>query len=48
MFDGLSNAFHTIKLRSRDPSCDVCGDTPSITELIDYQLFCGSSANDKV
>ena len=25
----------------RDPNCPVCGDTPSITTLIDYELFCG-------
>ena len=48
MFDGLSGTFRTIKLRGRNPSCVVCGDTPSITQLIDYELFCGSSANDKV
>jgi molybdopterin/thiamine biosynthesis adenylyltransferase/rhodanese-related sulfurtransferase len=28
------------KLR-RDPSCPMCGDNPSITELIDYEEFCG-------
>ncbi len=26
---------------ARDPACPVCGDAPSVTELIDYQAFCG-------
>jgi adenylyltransferase/sulfurtransferase len=25
----------------RDPSCPVCGDHPTITDLIDYHEFCG-------
>ncbi|MCY3985732.1 MAG: molybdopterin-synthase adenylyltransferase MoeB [Candidatus Dadabacteria bacterium] len=29
-----------LKLR-KDPDCPVCGDNPTITELIDYQEFCG-------
>ena len=48
MFDGLLSSFRVIKLRSRDPACVVCGETPSITKLIDYEVFCNSSANDKV
>ena len=28
-----------MKLR-RDPSCPMCGDAPTITELIDYEEFC--------
>lgn len=46
MFDGLMGTLRTIKLRSRQPNCAVCGDNPSITKLIDYQLFCGSSFDD--
>jgi len=26
---------------ARDPGCPVCGDHPSVTELVDYELFCG-------
>ena len=48
MFDGLLSSFRVIKLRSHDPMCVVCGETPSITKLIDYEVFCNSSANDKV
>jgi len=29
-----------LKLR-RDPKCPMCGDSPTITELIDYEEFCG-------
>jgi adenylyltransferase/sulfurtransferase len=39
MYDALSTTFNTFKVR-RDPKCPVCGDHPTITELIDYQAFC--------
>ncbi|KAF9353470.1 Molybdenum cofactor synthesis protein 3 [Mortierella sp. NVP85] len=42
-----STMFRTIKLRKRKPTCVVCGDSPTITKLIDYVRFCGSSATDK-
>jgi rhodanese-related sulfurtransferase len=32
--------FREMKLR-KDPSCPVCGENPTVTELIDYQEFCG-------
>ena len=32
--------FRELKLR-RDPQCPVCGEHPTITELIDYEQFCG-------
>ena len=32
--------FRELKLR-RDPDCPVCGDHPTVTELIDYEQFCG-------
>ncbi|XP_061174643.1 adenylyltransferase and sulfurtransferase MOCS3-like [Saccostrea echinata] len=47
LFDGQEGTFRTIKLRSKQPSCIVCGDHPEITELIDYQQFCGARADDK-
>ena len=40
LFDALKVRFREIALR-RDPACPVCGDTPTITELIDYEAFCG-------
>jgi hypothetical protein len=47
VFDGLSGVTRTVKLRPKQPSCAVCGENPTITELIDYELFCGSRADDK-
>lgn len=38
--DSLTMAFRTIEL-TRDPACPVCGDRPIITELQDYEAFCG-------
>ena len=32
--------FRELKLR-KDPDCPVCGDRPTVTELIDYEQFCG-------
>jgi sulfur-carrier protein adenylyltransferase/sulfurtransferase len=40
MFDALALRFRELKLR-RDPCCPVCGDDPTIHELIDYERFCG-------
>ena len=39
-FDALQMKFREFKLR-RDPKCPVCGDHPTITDLIDYEVFCG-------
>ncbi|MGV3532727.1 MAG: molybdopterin-synthase adenylyltransferase MoeB [Chthoniobacteraceae bacterium] len=39
-FDALKMKFREFKLR-RDPKCPVCGPNPTITELIDYDQFCG-------
>ncbi len=40
MYDALKSQFRILKAR-RDPACPVCGDNPTITELIDYEFFCG-------
>lgn len=40
LYDALSMRFRELKLR-RNPNCPVCGDHPTITELIDYEQFCG-------
>jgi adenylyltransferase/sulfurtransferase len=39
-FDALKMRYREFKLR-RDPKCPVCSDNPTITELIDYEQFCG-------
>jgi sulfur-carrier protein adenylyltransferase/sulfurtransferase len=38
--DALHMSFRELRLR-RDPECPVCGDAPTIRELIDYERFCG-------
>ncbi len=40
LFNALDMKFKELKLR-RDPQCPLCGDNPSIKELIDYEQFCG-------
>jgi adenylyltransferase/sulfurtransferase len=40
LYDALAMKFRELKLR-RNPECPVCGDHPTIRELIDYQQFCG-------
>jgi len=40
MVDTLDMSFRTLKI-GRDPECPVNGDNPTITELIDYEQFCG-------
>jgi molybdopterin-synthase adenylyltransferase len=39
-YDGLYSEMRRVTIK-RNPACVVCGDTPSVTELIDYELFCG-------
>jgi molybdopterin/thiamine biosynthesis adenylyltransferase len=39
LYDALSGEFEEMKLR-RDPSCPVCGDSPTITDYVDYVEFC--------
>jgi adenylyltransferase/sulfurtransferase len=43
LFDALAMRFRELKLR-KDPACPICGTSPSITELIDYEEFCGLTA----
>jgi len=40
ILDALQMDFQTVRIR-RDPACPVCGDDPTVTELIDYEQFCG-------
>jgi adenylyltransferase/sulfurtransferase len=40
LFDGLDLGFRELEVR-RDAECPVCGDHPTVTELIDYEAFCG-------
>jgi adenylyltransferase/sulfurtransferase len=40
IYDALKMRFRELKLR-KDPDCPVCGANPTVTELIDYEQFCG-------
>lgn len=43
VFDALNFTFREFKLH-KDPECSVCGEHPTVTELIDYEAFCGVGA----
>jgi molybdopterin/thiamine biosynthesis adenylyltransferase len=45
LVDALDMEFRELKLR-RDPECPLCGDHPTVTELIDYEEFCGFVGGD--
>jgi adenylyltransferase/sulfurtransferase len=40
IYDALAMEFRTVRAR-KDPECPLCGKNPTITELIDYEAFCG-------
>ncbi|TDJ51643.1 MAG: molybdopterin-synthase adenylyltransferase MoeB [Nitrospina sp.] len=40
LFDALGMKFREMKLR-KDKNCPICGDHPTIKELVDYEQFCG-------
>jgi adenylyltransferase/sulfurtransferase len=40
LYNALDMSFKELKIR-RDPNCPVCGEHPTVTELIDYEQFCG-------
>lgn len=46
LFDAWAMKFRELKLR-KDPHCSICGDNPTITELIDYEGFCGLNPNQQ-
>jgi adenylyltransferase/sulfurtransferase len=43
VFEGMDTSFRTLRLR-RNAECPLCGDHPTVTELIDYENFCGAPA----
>jgi sulfur-carrier protein adenylyltransferase/sulfurtransferase len=43
LFDALKLRFRELELR-KDPACPLCGSNPTISELIDYEAFCGIGA----
>ena len=47
IIDALTMELRTLKIR-RDPNCVVCGENPTVTELIDYDAFCGAAPAEAV
>jgi sulfur-carrier protein adenylyltransferase/sulfurtransferase len=45
IYDALEMSYRTVRVR-KDPECAICGKNPSITELIDYDAFCGAVSED--
>jgi sulfur-carrier protein adenylyltransferase/sulfurtransferase len=46
LYDGLEQRWMYVKVE-KNPDCPVCGDNPTVTELIDYEAFCGMPAHDR-
>jgi adenylyltransferase/sulfurtransferase len=42
LYDALAMEFRQVRIR-RDPQCVLCGENPTVTELIDYDAFCGGA-----
>ena len=47
LFDALKMKFRELKLR-KNPDCPICGENPTIRELIDYEEFCGITHQPEV
>ncbi len=45
LYNALDMSFDFVKLR-KNPNCKVCGANPEVTELIDYEAFCGVPGHD--
>jgi len=45
IYDALEMSYRSVRVR-KDPECPVCGKNPSITELIDYEAFCGTVSDE--
>jgi sulfur-carrier protein adenylyltransferase/sulfurtransferase len=46
LYDALDQQWTYVKV-NKDPNCPVCGENPTVTELIDYEEFCGVPAHDR-
>jgi sulfur-carrier protein adenylyltransferase/sulfurtransferase len=45
IYDALEMTSRSVKVR-KDPECPLCGKNPTITELIDYEAFCGTVSDE--
>jgi len=45
IYDALEMSYRTVRVK-KDPECAVCGKNPTVTELIDYDAFCGAVSEE--
>jgi len=45
VYDALEMSYRTVNVR-KDPQCAICGENPTVTELIDYDAFCGAISEE--
>src|SRR5471032_1305682 len=45
IYDALEMSYKTVKI-NKDPECVCCGKNPTVTELIDYEAFCGAVSEE--
>ena len=45
IYDALEMTYREVRIR-KDPECPICGKNPTITELIDYESFCGAVSDE--
>ena len=45
LIDALDMTFREVRVK-RNPNCPLCGDKPTVTELIDYEVFCELASPD--
>jgi len=45
VYDALEMDYREVRIR-KDPHCAVCGENPTVTELIDYEAFCGTISTE--
>lgn len=45
IYDALEMEYRKLKVR-KDPNCALCGENPTVTDLIDYETFCGAISDE--
>ncbi len=45
VYDALEMEYRKLSVR-KDPNCAICGENPTVTELIDYETFCGAVSDE--
>src|ERR1700753_3742552 len=45
IYDALEMTYRSVKI-NKDPDCAICGKHPTVTELIDYEAFCGAVSEE--